>query len=345
MRLATARVEMRLLASRSLKVGLGLAVSAVCVWFFAAELDFAALAAAFAPLSATTVALAASCLAAGYALRTVRWWWMLRALAPALPLRRCIAPLLAGTAVNNVLPLRAGDALRVLAFRRALQIPPMRVLGTLLIERALDFAVLVGFLHLGLLALPGGAIAERFVAWATWLGAGAVAALALAVLLAPRLARLLAALPERRIFGRRLPAGIGRHGAELAEALGLVRSSGMAAGLLGLSVLAWTCEGGVFALIARELYAEGAQGGWFALATGTLATLLPSSPGYIGTFDVFAAAGLRAFGAPEAVAAAFALTVHAILWLPLTAVGLLCLLRHALTGAGGGRRGAPAAPP
>ena len=69
------------------------------------------------------------------------------------------------------------------------------------------------------------------------------------------------------------------------------------------------------------------------MATGTLATLLPSTPGYVGTFDYFAMLGLTAFGAARDVATAFALSVHAVLWAPTTIVGLVLLVLHGGLGA------------
>ena len=101
--------------------------------------------------------------------------------------------------------------------------------------------------------------------------------------------------------------------------------------LLGLSVAAWACEGAVFAIVAAAIRA-GAEpmGPWFSLAAGTLATAIPSAPGYVGTFDWFAAQGLEAYGAPPQRAVAFALTVHAVLWVPLTVAGLFCLLARGI---------------
>jgi glycosyltransferase 2 family protein len=65
---------------------------------------------------------------------------------------------------------------------------------------------------------------------------------------------------------------------------------------------------------------------WLSLAAATLATLLPSSPGYVGTFDYFATLGLTAYRSPAAGATAFALLTHLVLWLPITLAGLLTLL-------------------
>ena len=65
---------------------------------------------------------------------------------------------------------------------------------------------------------------------------------------------------------------------------------------------------------------------WFACATGTLATLIPSSPGYVGTFDYFAILGMMAYGAGRAISTAFAMLVHLLLWLPVTLAGAAYLV-------------------
>ena len=66
-------------------------------------------------------------------------------------------------AVSNVLPFRAGDALRALGFRRQLRSLALRVVGTLVIERTLDLLVLSGWFFLGMLGLPAGAFPRHFV--------------------------------------------------------------------------------------------------------------------------------------------------------------------------------------
>ena len=96
--------------------------------------------------------------------------------------------------------------------------------------------------------------------------------------------------------------------------------------LFGLLVVIWTCEGAVFVTTATALKAGAASlGPWLSFAAGSLATAVPSSPGYIGTFDYFAALGLTVYGTAPEIAAAIALTVPS-LWVPLTVTELLCLL-------------------
>lgn len=310
--------------TRWLQPIIGLAVTAVFVWLLIRGLDVADLGQAFGELSLPLLLLALMFLSAGYALRIVRWWWMLRVLEPSLPLKICFWPFLASIAVNNVLPFRAGDALRVFGFRRQLRSPAVRVLGTLIIERMFDLLALLGFFFIGLLGLPDGVFPETFIRVATWLAGFSVAGLLVIVLTMPWLGSIIERIAGLDFFARRnLSEVVTQHGSHFIGALGVVRSPGRLLGLLGLSIVTWGFEGAVFAALATALSAGvDAFGPWFAMGTGTLATLIPSSPGYVGTFDYSAAKGLAAYGADPAVSVAFALTVHAVLWLPLTAAGL-----------------------
>jgi uncharacterized membrane protein YbhN (UPF0104 family) len=219
---------------------LGALIAAVFVSLIVRRLDWRAVRLAWGQVTPATMLLALAFLAAGLTVRIVRWWWMLRADDPSLPLGACVRPFLGSLALNNTVPFRAGDAVRAFGFRGTLRTPAAQIVGTLVIERVLT----------------------------PW----------------------------------RAPQ------------------------LVLMSVAAWGLEGGMYAVVAHAIHAGGRPfGPFFSLATGTLATLIPSSPGYVGTFDYFAALGLTAYGAGRDAAGAFALLVHLALWLPPTVVGALCL--------------------
>ena len=78
------------------------------------------------------------------------------------------------------------------------------------------------------------------------------------------------------------------------------------------------------ALASGFAFAEPILSGYFACALATLATLIPSAPGFIGTFHAAAIAAVEVFGARPDDAAAFAIISHGIMWLPLTIIGLAC---------------------
>lgn len=147
------------------------------------------------------------------------------------------------------------------------------------------------------------------------------------LLLPRRVQQLLSWIAHRRWAKRNWSVRVDAWLEQLFGALSLLRSPKLSLQLIALSILTWTFEGGVFAAVAVSLQADAAPlGPWFSLALSTLATLIPSSPGYIGTFDYFAILGLTSYGTAWEVAAVFALLVHLFLWVPVTLVGALCFV-------------------
>lgn len=338
-------------AGRLWRFALGLVLAAGFGWLFARELDWEAVGGAIRGVSPGALLVTTGFLVFGWGCRIVRWWWLLRPAAPGLPLAACAGPFLAGMAGNNLLPFRAGDALRVTGYRRQLRSPLMRVAGTLAIERALDVAVLAGVFFFCLLGVPEGHFSGEVIAGAALL-AGLSGAAIIAVSLFPSQLELLAQRFAARAGARtetlapasspsgdrtrplaRLLRAASRHGAHLGESLRALRSRSQTLGLLGLSGLAWFCEGAAFWVMATAIETGSAPAGpWLAVAVGTLATALPSTPGYLGTFHYFVAQGLAAYGAGPAEAAAFALTVHAWFWITSTVFGSVFLLQAAGSG-------------
>lgn len=326
-------------SGQAARLGLGFAIAAVCVWLIARQVDPAELARAFGGTHPGWVGagLAAFCL--GYAGRIARWREMLVRDNPRLRWADCAGPLLASFATNNVLPFRAGDVLRAFAFNAQLGATSGTVLASLLVERLLD--LLMVLLLLGAALAAFGLDADRIAG----VGSATLIALSLAivaVLVFPRLfvpiGRGAAALATRVSphLGGRLTAEIDRGLATLDHLAG----RGTMPRLLAWSAAAWLCEGAVFwfaALAVPGLTAPTA--GWLALPVGTLATLIPSTPGYVGTFDYFTVRAMTALDNAPAASAAYALLVHALLWLPPTLTGGAYLLARRFRGPLGANRG------
>ncbi len=66
------------------------------------------------------------------------------------------------------------------------------------------------------------------------------------------------------------------------------------------------------------------------VGTVNLAGLIPASPGQVGVFEFFASTVLVAAGIEETLAASYALTVHIVIWLPVTMVGFYFLIKRGL---------------
>ena len=61
------------------------------------------------------------------------------------------------------------------------------------------------------------------------------------------------------------------------------------------------------------------------MAIATLATLVPSSPGYVGPFHLAAFAGITFLGGTNEQAASFAVLSHLGVWVPTTLAGAVAI--------------------
>jgi uncharacterized membrane protein YbhN (UPF0104 family) len=211
---------------------------------------------------------------------------------------------------NNALPARAGDVLKAVFTARRAGAPSTGVFGVLVAERILDasalalvFAALVATLR-----LPIGVPEWVPVA----LGAGVALALGAAWLTG-----------GRTVAGRRVRATVT---ALLGPSRRLCSRRGLA--LLGLSGTLWLVEGAVYAVLGKVAGVDlSLLEGLYVMALANVAALVPSGPGYIGTFDAAVLLGVSLVTAgaqPEAVA--YVVLVRFVLFVPITLAGLAVLL-------------------
>lgn len=252
--------------------------------------------------------------AAGYvlgacALRAERWRLLL--LRDGARPRR--ADLYALTAVgfmgNNVLPARAGDALRVVLLAPRAGASRRSVLGTLIAERVLDVLVLLGLFAVvafGLLedaALPS---TGRLLTGAAVLAALALVAAAVALRL-HRAGRLHLVAPLLRATA----ALRGRHGAEA----------------LAVTVALWAAEVLVWWAVAEAAgLGLSAIEACYLVSLASVFVLVPAGPGYAGTLDAAIVLGVTAVGHTESEALTYLLLLRLVLLVPITLAGLVALV-------------------
>jgi uncharacterized membrane protein YbhN (UPF0104 family) len=99
------------------------------------------------------------------------------------------------------------------------------------------------------------------------------------------------------------------------------------------SVLAWLCEATMYLLIARGFdFSIRPAEILLVTAVANLATLIPSSPGYVGPFETGVVLVLNgALDIAREVALSYAVVVHAALYFPVTLLGLLYWWRESLS--------------
>ena len=305
-------------------------VSAALLYLFLRALDPAQMVAAVREANLLMLAPATAVYFAGVWLRAVRWRWLVRPFA-TVATGRLFRVILIGFAVNNVLPLRLGEVVRAYLLRRSHAVPVAATLGSILFERLLDVVALCALLAgVSLVAqLDGWLAALAAAAWAVVAGSGAGV---LTILLLP--ARLLDGLLGRAAsvanrLSPRLSALIGT----FLRGIRAVRSARALLGVAALSIACWTAEVGLYYFVMLGFgFDSGVPSLVAGMVAANLATVIPSSPGYIGTFDVPLQSVLSdSFGLAAPLAASYTLVTHAVLLVPVALVGLVLLSREELS--------------
>lgn len=265
----------------------------------------------------------------GVAVISLRWQSLLRSIkfVPFTELFQLVCITYMG---NNVYPMRAGEALRVALLSRSRNIPIARNAMIVLLERLFDGIVMVTFVVVGLLFVEVSD--ERVRTAASILAPAFFIALAIffVVALRPELLRSIIKFVVRILPGK-LGAIVENLGEDIIAALGCLRSPADLFKSAIFSYISWMFEASTYLLVASAFnlpvnYATML----LTLGVVNLASLIPASPGQFGVFEFFCIMVLTAVGIGEAQASAFAVTIHLVIWLPVTVVGFIFLLRRGM---------------
>jgi uncharacterized protein (TIRG00374 family) len=302
-----------------LRGGVGAAISVVAIWLVLRSVDVGQTIDILRAADLGWIVLVAAFVVVDLLMRALRWQ---RLVAPIghvgyLPM---LAYLLIGYLANNVLPARLGELVRshYLGDREGLS--RTTTLGTVVVERVVDFVVVVAIAAAAILVLS----VRGIVANAVLVGVALAALLAAAIAIGIAAHRLPGAERIAVIAGRwpRLMDLAGKLRGGLAVA-GRPRTLGEA---LILSLLAWGATVLAFAAAGQAVGIELTIGQASLLAAGVaLVTAIPAGPANLGTFELAAVEIAKAVGVPPHEAFAIALLVHATI-LVLTSVGGLVAL-------------------
>jgi uncharacterized protein (TIRG00374 family) len=292
---------------------LGIPIGLVFLWLAVRNADANAVWDTLRDADPGLVALAIGAFAVVYLLQAVRWRRI--AATPTVSVPRFYEMTVSGVAVNNVLPGRLGDFLRARWLGREARVPYGTAFGTVILDRAFDVVVLVGLLIVGIAAVASSA-------WIWQLAvAGAVLVLGIAGVLL--FSRVYIGRRERDRRERGLVRRLVRDTVErLAEPFGRRHLVVW----LGLSVLAWAMWAVAAYLVARSLGIElSLTEALFVTAVLNLGSAVPSSPGYVGTYEWLGVASLGLLDVAHEPALAFTILVHAAWYVPTTLFGAVAL--------------------
>jgi uncharacterized protein (TIRG00374 family) len=311
---------MRIGRNALLRGTLGIAVSVFAIWILVHSVDVAAALDVLRTASPMWIAVMFVTATFDVVARGARWRALLAPIAP-LPYRRVLGYTYIGYLANNVLPARLGELYRSHALGEGEGLSRTTVLGTVVVERVVDTVMVVAIAALAVVVLS----ARGIMTSAVLLGLAFVTLLVIGLGLgiaahrlpgADRVAAMVAHRPRLIELARRLRAGLAVAGRPGTMALALV-----------FSALAWAASTGTFLAAGQAVGIELTIAQAALLTSGVaLVTIVPSGPGYLGTFELTVVGIASGFGIPRDAAFAMGLLVHLVILLTTSVGGVIALL-------------------
>ncbi len=224
----------------------------------------------------------------------------------------CYALTTVGYMGNNVLPARAGEALRVVLLSQRSDGSKRTLLGSVVAERVLDVIALVTIFVVTVYGVLSSKVlpTDRPI-----LVAGIGFLLVVAAAAAVWVLRRHHVFERARDWLRPL--------ADAPRAL--LSRRGLA--LLAATFVLWSVEASVYWTVARSLDMEiSVSGSLYLVSLTNFVAALPAAPGSIGTFDAAVIFGARALDASKSAALSYVILLRFVLYVPITLVGLVTLV-------------------
>lgn len=320
------------------KFVVGVALSVLFLWVAFRKVDVHRMQQAFGEANYWYLVPGVTALFVAHWLRALRWRYLLE------PIKRVrvwplFSALMVGYFANTLLPAHLGELVRAYVIGRRERMSGSAAFATIALERVIDMLslLLITALTLTLRPFPPTVAIPEEVATSGYLMLGATAALFAFLLLLKLKTEVVL-----RISGACLRP-LGKRVAEQTQGLlrnfvsgvvPLVRPSDYAV-VTVTSVLVWAgylinlyCVILAFGLTA---YGVGVSAALVVLVITTISIVVPSSPGYVGTYHYLAVLSLGLFGVDKSMALSFAVVAHATAVLTVTVVGMACAWKEGVS--------------
>jgi uncharacterized protein (TIRG00374 family) len=241
--------------------------------------------------------------------RAIRWWVLLGA-EEKLPASMVFWATAVGYLGNAVLPARAGELLRTQMVSARSRLSRSYVFATALTGLAMDVIVVVMLSAIVIATLPGTPEwLKKGSSTMAILGVGGMAILVILPHCESLLIRVLRLVPGPEKLRLRL-VGVGE---QFLLGLRAFHHVSRFAVFTGISIGVWLLDGVGAVIIARALHMTLPFAVAILLLAGlALASSAPSTPGYVGVYQIVAVGILPAFGFTKSSAIAYILVLQAI---------------------------------
>jgi glycosyltransferase 2 family protein len=319
--------------SQNWKLMLGLLLSLLFMYLAFRKVDFTQMATAFASANYFYLLPTVAVILFSHWLRAVRWQYLL---APVQKIR--VTPLfnslIIGYLFNIFLPAHLGEFIRAYILARKEPISASAAFGTIVIERIIDVLTMLLLMAVAMIVYP-------FPPWVKNSGFLAfILIVGLFILLIVMKTNSTAALNLVRRMTSPLKASpaekINHFVQSFLQGIVPLKNKSHYFMVTLLSILLWVCYGYIFQLVLNafdfiNIYSLPWTTSLVLLVITTFSILVPSSPGYVGTYHYLCQLSLGLFGVPASPALTFAFVMHGVSFIPVLVLGLIILSKEGLS--------------
>jgi len=313
------------LGNNTTRLVIGCVIGLGFLYLAGRNVDFGLMWEAFTKVHYGFVLLAVPVMFFSHLLRALRWRYLMDPIKK-VDVASLFSALLIGYMANILMPAHLGELLRAYVLGKKRGVSASSTFATIVVERIIDVFALLLLMVFAILFYP-------FPEWINKAGyamlAGTVGLFVFLILLKKHFAffeRFLQLLfsPLPKGLKEKLGRGI------RSFVLGIVplRSGWDYLVVAVLSILIWACYGFIIHLVlyAFDFVSTYRLPWWtslIVLVVTTIGIVVPSSPGYVGTYHWLCQISLAMFAVPGGPALSFAILIHVANFLPVLIVGLI----------------------
>lgn len=311
------------------KLILGVIISLVLLWLAVRKVNFQEFARAITNLKVSYLIPAFLLTLAVCIVRSVRWR-LLFSQTKEIRIRSLLSVIMVGFLANNLLPARLGEVVMAYLIGKKEDISKSLALGTIFMDRILDVTTLM-------LLLAGTIVFNPFPVWVKQ-----IALTGMILLIFSALATRMA-VGNKEVFLsilkfclKPLPSSLEKKILQIVgnfiDGLSVVKNLPILFKALVASVIIWSgLSLGVYLLFLSFGFSLSFGAALTVLAIVNLGLIIPSAPGFVGTFQFLCVLALGLFQISESQALGFAIVYHLSQYVPTTLAGFYFLGKENLT--------------
>jgi uncharacterized protein (TIRG00374 family) len=264
---------------------------------------------------------------ADFSTRALRWKVLLT------PLKKCkysnlVSNVFLGFFGNTVLPMRAGEIIRILMLREKENISKASSVATIIIERAMDIFAILLLLSITFFIFPYPASINKLLFLCI-----AIFVFVIIVFYGIMFYRdKTLAIMQRflNIFPHKIHDKLEHFLDSFISGLEILRNTQHLLTTAALSIIVWLFNASVLFFVAKGMGISqiNYMGAIFIMSVIAIGVSVPSSPGFVGVFEYFGILACTILGVSKSVSLSFVLLAHTLQMAMMTIGGMIFLARE-----------------